>query len=204
MLLSDISPPEEDNIRFKGENTTADIDGHNVGAGTLYIAESNVAWTSTSGQGFSLEYPNISLHAVSRDTSSYPQECLYLMLDCKLCEDTERKSESSDEEESPTTDVRFIPADKGVLDAMFSAMSECQALHPDEQDTDSEAEQECEYYDGVEGLENLTMDGQRTLEHLENILETGQGDATAHTPNGNVEGNQPTDQGQFEDADMEQ
>lgn len=36
------------------------------------------------------------------------------MLFLIILEDTERKSESSDEEESPTTDVRFIPADKGV------------------------------------------------------------------------------------------
>ena len=26
------------------------------------------------------------------------------------------------------------------VDAMFNAMSDCQALHPDEQDTDSEAD----------------------------------------------------------------
>lgn len=39
MLLNAVSPPAEDYIRFKGENTIADIDGQNIGAGTLYIAE---------------------------------------------------------------------------------------------------------------------------------------------------------------------
>lgn len=40
-----------------------------------------VCWVAESGQGFTLDYPSISLHAVSRDLSSFPNECLYLMLD---------------------------------------------------------------------------------------------------------------------------
>lgn len=34
-----------------------------------------------NGQGFSLEYPDISLHAVSRDLNTFPDECLYLMVE---------------------------------------------------------------------------------------------------------------------------
>lgn len=34
--------------------------------------------------GFSLEYPNIGLHAISRDVSAYPQEHLYVMVNGKL------------------------------------------------------------------------------------------------------------------------
>ena len=36
------------------------------------------------GQGFSLEYPAVSLHAVSRDPTAFPQENLYLMVDANL------------------------------------------------------------------------------------------------------------------------
>jgi len=36
------------------------------------------------------------------------------------------------------TEMRFVPDDKGMLDAMFHAMSECQSLHPDSQDSFSE------------------------------------------------------------------
>jgi hypothetical protein len=36
------------------------------------------------------------------------------------------------------TEMRFVPDDKGMLDAMFHAMSECQTLHPDPQDSFSE------------------------------------------------------------------
>jgi nucleotide-sensitive chloride channel 1A len=39
-----------------------------------------------------------------------------------------------------TTEMRFVPDDKGMLDAMFHAMSECQSLHPDLQES---------FYDGL-------------------------------------------------------
>ena len=45
---------------------------------------SQVSWLNSGGQGFGLEYPNISLHAVSRDVSSFPSECLYLMVEGRL------------------------------------------------------------------------------------------------------------------------
>ena len=43
-----------------------------------------VSWMSTAGQGFSLQYPAISLHAISKDLSAFPHECLYLMVDGDL------------------------------------------------------------------------------------------------------------------------
>lgn len=41
-------------------------------------------WFDGSGVGFSLEYPTIGLHAISRDVSAYPQEHLYIMVNGKL------------------------------------------------------------------------------------------------------------------------
>ncbi|OTF69274.1 methylosome subunit pICln-like protein, partial [Euroglyphus maynei] len=35
-------------------------------------------WRKENGQGFSLEYPQISLHATSRDLNNFHSECLYL------------------------------------------------------------------------------------------------------------------------------
>jgi Regulator of volume decrease after cellular swelling len=37
-----------------------------------------------NGQGFSLSYPSISLHAVAKDITAYPKPCLYIMFDGKL------------------------------------------------------------------------------------------------------------------------
>lgn len=38
-------------------------------------------WRTENGQGFSLEYPQISLHATSRDLNNFHSECLYLMFE---------------------------------------------------------------------------------------------------------------------------
>ncbi|KAK3095249.1 hypothetical protein FSP39_012179 [Pinctada imbricata] len=200
MILLSVSEPNE-GVQHVQESTSAFIDGADHGSGTLYITESLVSWRTNEGQGFCLLYPKISLHAVSRDLNVFPQECLFLMVDGKLDSEVRRGSESSEEEsgyDEPTTEVRFIPTDKGALDAMFSAMSDCQALHPDEQDTDSDAEDfEANYYEGEEGVEELSEQGQRTLQHLENLLINGQGDGQPSTTD---QQNGDTDE-RFEDAD---
>lgn len=42
-----------------------------------------LAWQNDTNSeiGFSIEYPHISLHALSRDPASFPFPCIYLMLD---------------------------------------------------------------------------------------------------------------------------
>ena len=44
-----------------------------LGMGTLYISEARVSWVGIAGQGFSLEYPHIAVHAVSRDLTQFHQ-----------------------------------------------------------------------------------------------------------------------------------
>ena len=56
--------------------------------GTLYISDARVSWVGIHSQGFSLEYPHIALHAVSRDLTQFHQECLYLMIDVRLVDET--------------------------------------------------------------------------------------------------------------------
>lgn len=52
--------------------------------------------------------------------------------------DTPANEDSEEESESGMSEVRFIPEDRGLLDAMFHAMSVCQTLHPDPNDSVSE------------------------------------------------------------------
>ena len=75
-----------------------------MGMGTLYISEARVSWVGIQGkvteqhqvltsldmiwQGFSLEYKHVALHAVSRDLTQFHQECLYLMIDVRLVDET--------------------------------------------------------------------------------------------------------------------
>lgn len=44
-----------------------------------------LSWVNNdTRQGFSLEYPHISLHAISRDEQVHHRQCLYVMVDAKV------------------------------------------------------------------------------------------------------------------------
>ncbi|NWT18356.1 ICLN protein, partial [Vireo altiloquus] len=184
--------PPASGVRHQQPDTEALLAGRSLGTGTLYIAESRLCWLENSGVGFSLDYPTISLHAVSRDLSAHPREHLYVMVNAKFEEETkeapmtEGEEDDSDEDVEPIAEFRFVPSDKSALEAMFSAMCECQALHPDPDDEDSDNDYEGDEYDVEareleqgdipsfytyeEGLSHLTAEGQATLERLEGML----------------------------------
>ncbi|XP_004075300.1 methylosome subunit pICln isoform X2 [Oryzias latipes] len=245
VLVRNLRPPTE-GVRHEEANTTAVLSGQQLGCGTLYVAETRLSWFDGSGMGFSLEYPSISLHAISRDVSAYPEEHLYVMVNGKLggegeAEMTEKAAEEEDDdgsdssngdEEEVITEIRFVPRDKASLESMFSAMCECQALHPDPDDEDSDndfegeeynvEEAEAEYghadvptfYTCDEGLSSLTQEGQATLERLEGMLAQSvaqqyhmAGVRTEETKAEFEDGMEVdaavAEAGQFEDADVE-
>ncbi|KAL0994637.1 hypothetical protein UPYG_G00125190 [Umbra pygmaea] len=159
--LKNISAPSE-GIQYEQTEVTAVWNGEWLGPGHLYVAETRVSWFDGSGMGFSLEYPSISLHAISRDLTTYPKEHLYVMVNSKQKDDCEEEVDEGDDEESsvddsdtdsigPVTEIRFVPSDEASLEPMFAAMSECQALHPDPEDTDSEGDE----YDVEEAEQGL-------------------------------------------------
>lgn len=43
--------------------------------------------------------------------------------------------EDEEEDEKDSSELRFIPQDKSCLNSMYNAMSDCQALHPDPNDS---------------------------------------------------------------------
>jgi len=202
VVLSNFLAPQE-GVRHEEPNTTVYIDDREVGKGTLYITESLLSWVNAGTQrGFSLEYPHISLHAVSRDQQVHPRQCLYIMVDAKVDlpdvqvnQNTENSSgDEDDDSESPMTEMRFAPDNTNNLESMFQAMSQCQALHPDPQDSFSDAEEDI-YEDAEED----------DFEYYE----VGAGDAPYIIPaeqmgnhNGTeVEEAMDVEAGQFEDAE---
>ncbi|XP_075404945.1 methylosome subunit pICln-like isoform X3 [Tenrec ecaudatus] len=165
-LKSFLPPGPAEGLRQQLPDTEAVLDGKGLGTGTLYIAESRLSWLDGSGLGFSLEYPAISLHAVSRDLNAYPREHLYVMVNAKFGEESkdsvdEEEEEDSDDDAEPIAEFRFVPSDKS---AMFAAMCECQALHPDPEDEDSDdydgEEYDIEAHDGMEIDATPTVAGQ--------------------------------------------
>ncbi|XP_072316015.1 methylosome subunit pICln isoform X2 [Eucyclogobius newberryi] len=190
VVLKQLLLPTE-GVRHEQAETTAVMDGQRLGCGTLYVSETRLSWFDGSGLGFALEYPSIGLHAISRDVSAFPQEHLYVMVNGKLGENesemlAEDDEDSESEEDKAITEIRFVPNDKTSLEPMFSAMCECQALHPDPGDQDSDEDfegdedevEEAEqgqgdvpsFYTCEEGLSSLTAEGQATLERLEGML----------------------------------
>ena len=97
VVVTSSLPPPTEGVRVEQPSTAAHMGSRALGSGTLYIAESRVAWAGTDGQGFSLEYPHIMLHAVSRDTSAFPHPCLYLMVDAKIGPESDGEREVVDE-----------------------------------------------------------------------------------------------------------
>ncbi|XP_054650251.1 methylosome subunit pICln [Dunckerocampus dactyliophorus] len=246
VLLKNFRPPTE-GVRLQQADTTAVMDGNKLGCGTLYVAETRLSWFDGAGLGFCLEYPTIGLHAISRDVSAYPQEHLYVMVNGKLREeeneaemadkapdeeDDGASSDGDDDEDGAITEIRFVPGDKAALDTMFTAMCECQALHPDPEDDDSDNDFEGEEYDVEEaeaehghadiptfytcdeGLSALTQEGQATLERLEGMLAHSVAQqyhmAGVRTEQSNAEFEDgmevdadAAEAGQFEDADVD-
>uniref|UniRef100_A0A915JM58 Methylosome subunit pICln n=1 Tax=Romanomermis culicivorax TaxID=13658 RepID=A0A915JM58_ROMCU len=73
-----------DGIHYKQSNTNAVVRTHDLGPGTLYVTESAVYWIGAHGNGFTLQYPSISLHAISRDLTCFNCECIYLMIEAEF------------------------------------------------------------------------------------------------------------------------
>ncbi|XP_029528537.1 methylosome subunit pICln-like isoform X2 [Oncorhynchus nerka] len=205
VLLRSVPAPSE-GVRHEQAETTAVLDGKGLGAGTLYVAETRLSWFDGSGMGFSLEYPTISLHAISRDLSTYPQEHLYVMVNAKLndeneaemqenAHDQEDEDNSSEEDDSEgITEIRFVPRDKAALESMFSAMCECQALHPDPDDEDSDGDFDGDEYDVEEAEAGMKPNNY--------ALTLSAAATTTHTDGMEVDAGS-TMAGQFEDADAD-
>ncbi|XP_074048728.1 methylosome subunit pICln-like isoform X2 [Macrotis lagotis] len=193
-------PSPDDGLRQQQPDAEAVLDVRGLGTGTLYIAESLLCWLDGSGIGFSLDYPTISVHDVSRDLNAYPKEHLYVMVNARFGEE-----------------------------ALFAAMCECQALHPDPEHEDSDDYDGEEYdveaheqgqgdiptfYTYEEGLSHLTAEGQATLEQLGGMLAQSVSsqynmarvrteDSVRDYEDGMEIDTTPTVAGQFEDADVD-
>lgn len=218
--LSSYSPPVQ-GIQHTEENVQATAVSSDLGLGTLYITESNVLWLNSNSEGIQLEYKLISLHAISRDLQNFPKEHLLLHYDAKLLnenDDSGEGSEESDDEgqdEACLSEVRFAPESSESLNGMFSAMSNCQVLHPDSdcQLSDEDAYEEVDdvegdgFFNTADGFDQLNEEGQGHLARF-NAMLNGEGDADLaqrtqqlNLFNGHHNGQDMDEEEQFEDAD---
>ncbi|CAG9790152.1 unnamed protein product [Diatraea saccharalis] len=161
VVSSNFSAPV-DGILLETPSTKLLVNDQELGTATLYITEHNVVWgggvrpTGGPAPTISLLYPSISLHAVQRD----PSPALYMVLNYELrlpeltsqtgSGDSTAPDDDDDEfdaDDQPITQLRFIPQSESELQAMYAAMSQGQALHPDPAD---ELDEDEHYLDGEE------------------------------------------------------
>jgi nucleotide-sensitive chloride channel 1A len=174
--------------------------------GDLYVTEARLIFFSEADQrGFMLEYPDIGMHAISRqETNDLP--CIYCQVDGRLEEphaNTEAQDEGNEsDEEEALTEIRFIPDNYQTLDAVFEAISTCAALHPDRdlmsQDGDDDAVIDGQYNDAELDPEELDELSRAAMDYLDSIVDTP-------LPEQLDEGQDESEgsEGQFNDADEE-
>lgn len=128
-------------------NTTLYFGERNRGKGTLFVRESDLVWKASHDidDKLTLKYPSISLHAISRDTSNFPHECLYVLL-----ESPQVISEEERDPEADVCEVRFVPDNENNIKAMYDAVTQCQELHPDADDMQDSDDGDAGYVDDDE------------------------------------------------------
>ena len=122
---------EEDGTLYSCPNTAMYAEGELVGTGRLSVTQEHVAWESEQSGGRILQYTKLSMHAVSRDLTQFSAPCILCLLN--------RWEDAGDGEleDDPLEEVRFVPEQDSQLQAIYSAIAEGQALHPDPEDLSS-------------------------------------------------------------------
>lgn len=124
---------------------------HSAGVGTLYVTNRRVIWVQADKSlTLGLSYPQIVMHAISRDTETFPKPCIYLQLD----EGSEDMVEDDDEDDDlPAPEAQLVPQDASLVDDLFRALCDSAAQNPDP-DLDDDGEGEF-YFNDQEVLEGL-------------------------------------------------
>jgi len=161
---------EEPNVSVSFDPPLQDFGPDDCKRGTLYIIESVLAFISATGRGFQIEYPSITLHAVSR-TESGPS--IYCQLDETPTRDQTDAGDGDDD--SPMRELKIVPERVEALESIFESMSGCAALHPDpedEVDGGDDAFVDPSNFDVFSGDtdQELSQVGRAALEHLESII----------------------------------
>ncbi|KAF7327489.1 hypothetical protein MKEN_00327500 [Mycena kentingensis (nom. inval.)] len=138
--------------------------------GTLYVIESVLVFMSTTNRGFQVEYPAITLHAVSRAETG---PSIYCQLDQNA---GAPEGIASSDQVDDMLELSIIPQSADALEPIFEALSHCATLHPDPNLSDDDDDAFVDVNGG--GFEVFTGDeeqelsevGRAALEHLESIL----------------------------------
>lgn len=154
MVSHPISPQKEGVVHLE-ENVTVYFGDVSQGKGTLEINENVIEWKNDT-KTLKFNYLSISLHAISRETTKFPHQCIYCLVDSEP-----ETTEDDRDPENPVSEVRFVPEDNTSIQPIYDAITTCQELHPDpnEEFSEEEGNEEEEMYEEMEENAPINLDG---------------------------------------------
>ncbi|KAL1745412.1 regulator of volume decrease after cellular swelling-domain-containing protein [Schizophyllum fasciatum] len=184
-------------LRHKEENVSVTLDpplegfsAEDGAQGTLFVIESALFFMSANGRGLQIDYPSITLHAISRAESG---PCVYCQLDDSAGQPAANGAGPQEGDEyTSLRELSIVPQSAASLEPIFEALSLCASLHPDPNDDEDDAFDDA-LIDGQEGQfetftggeeEELSEVGRAALAHLESIIVYPEG----HKPQANGTG----------------
>ncbi|TFK82701.1 hypothetical protein K466DRAFT_603449 [Polyporus arcularius HHB13444] len=154
-------------LRHKEENVSVTLDppvdgfsAEDGAHGTLYVIESVLVFISATGKGFQVDYPSITLHAISRAEAG---PSIYCQLD-----DAPAAEAAVQEEEDDVANMRelvIVPKDSSALEPIFESLSICASLHPDPNDADAMDDDDDAFVDAGE-FETFDGDADQELSEV--------------------------------------
>ncbi|KAI0709861.1 regulator of volume decrease after cellular swelling-domain-containing protein [Earliella scabrosa] len=130
--FADIPPVlrhKEDNVSVTLDPPLDGFSAQDAANGSLYVIESVLVFLSATGRGFQVDYPSITLHAISRAESG---PSIY----CQLDEPSAADATEEDEDATSMRELVIIPKDSSALEPIFESLSLCASLHPDPNEED--------------------------------------------------------------------
>ncbi|XP_065217479.1 methylosome subunit pICln isoform X2 [Planococcus citri] len=167
-----LEPPQE-GIRLKEEHTLAYVNDVNKGLGVLYITENNIVWINEcNSEGFTLNYPDISIFAVCTDQEKYSESCVYMLVDDESSSADDDSESNGDDDESKEMEIRFAPLEGTNVRDLFDCIQACNQLHPgpndlndsdnttddDNFDANDDDDESTGYTNGADDSGNLNQD----------------------------------------------
>ncbi|XP_073837567.1 chloride nucleotide-sensitive channel icln [Musca autumnalis] len=197
VIIGQIAPPTE-GVVFTSDNVTLRIEQNNIGKGNVYISQSSLMWKpANEPDGISISWKRIGVHGTasvpakcicfvidrhirwpgSSDATTNGNG------EAKTTTNGDGNGNSADEEddgeeeeeifedaeEDQLTECWLLPDDVNIVDTMYQAMTECQALHPDSDDSIS----------GDSDMEYDEEDGDGEFDDAGEYITTGNGDGAA-------------------------
>ena len=120
-----------------------------IGMGNLLITDKSIVWVKEKSANentvqYKLSYYDVILHAISRETDSFPKECIYCQVD----------------ENVGSREIRIVPKVPSLLDTVYQAICDGSRLNPDF-DEGGNVKENCEALDGLACMLGLMSGSQQ-------------------------------------------